>query len=823
MSPDERFEWAATALDLAGRFASIDPDSVSNGVAAAGAVNVHGIVARLDLETGPWADALTERDLLPSVRRTFVALGNVPGGAWLDRQHAFDLIDLGRHVDAEGLLNDALDVYTEEGLSRADLLLIRGDLRRLDGDWIAAAEAFEAADELLDHHEDFERNPYSFDVRIRYHAKSAALELDLGRMDRAWDHLSAQDELIAEYLRAAPQEPWLTLARSAELQARAPWGDYFLLSHRVEELIAEIEATGSTYPAANTHLGMALAQVEVDDPTRPPRARDILVAEANNEALPSHVVRSALLSIAHLDLAQNDLDGAAATLAQLEAALASGGDAAASPSTKERAYHAALALRLARLQGRDEEALEKPLARLERELDALLDSWAKAPISTGGIGFLQLGRRADIFGELLAGCHARGQLDRALPRLFAAQAMGTLSRGLGVVIPTLDQVRASLIGAGGALIYLSTRSRTHIVALGGDDSAYAHTTGNRPLENAVVELVFHLEMASANPEDARLGRAVDALAQMLLPPAVRERVAGWEHVYIVGSDFLHDPPFELLPFGEGRLGTEKAVAYLPSIPLAFHLWGRLGEPEALEAGDAVVLASPPPGTEARRRWAELGPLPRELQAGERLTAAFPGSRPIEGPDATRRALAFAGLEEARLLHLFAHGAHDEERPLPQCLVLAEDGADNGLVYAEDIRSLHAPELVVLSACEAVWGKRRTGEDGANNLGGAFFEAGASTVVASRVPMEANATLRTMEVFHRELAAGQPVGEALRRARVSVDPADAVGAAHIVALGPAHHRLFLPPPRWRLPRLALIAGGALLLAAAAYALTRRAGA
>jgi CHAT domain-containing protein len=79
--------------------------------------------------------------------------------------------------------------------------------------------------------------------------------------------------------------------------------------------------------------------------------------------------------------------------------------------------------------------------------------------------------------------------------------------------------------------------------------------------------------------------------------------------------------------------------------------------------------------------------------------------------------------------------------------------------------LHA-DLVTLSACETGFGQELGGE-GLGSLTRAFLYAGAGSVVASLWSVADESTAELMTAFYRELRAGTPKDEALRRAQAGL--------------------------------------------------------
>ncbi len=113
------------------------------------------------------------------------------------------------------------------------------------------------------------------------------------------------------------------------------------------------------------------------------------------------------------------------------------------------------------------------------------------------------------------------------------------------------------------------------------------------------------------------------------------------------------------------------------------------------------------------------------------------------------------LEQApSILHIAAHGDADASLP-PECisLILAQADEDPKSVFLtyHDIMSLDLSDvdLVVLSACNSTIGKINKSA-GIQGLSFAFLAAGASYVVASRVPVRDKATAQIMEQFYQNL-------------------------------------------------------------------------
>jgi CHAT domain-containing protein len=166
---------------------------------------------------------------------------------------------------------------------------------------------------------------------------------------------------------------------------------------------------------------------------------------------------------------------------------------------------------------------------------------------------------------------------------------------------------------------------------------------------------------------------------------------------------------------------------------------------------------------------QLQPLPLTKKEVETIAQDFPApSTLLLGPAATETNFKALPLDQYRVLHLALHGYADVEYPDRSALVFApqKDGRDDGLLEVREVRNLHLKaRLVTLSACNT--GVGPVGDVDVADLGHAFIEAGAETVVSALWELDDQTTTQLMTSFYKNLAGHQIKTEALKNAQVNM--------------------------------------------------------
>jgi hypothetical protein len=271
-------------------------------------------------------------------------------------------------------------------------------------------------------------------------------------------------------------------------------------------------------------------------------------------------------------------------------------------------------------------------------------------------------------------------------------------------------------------------------------------------------------------ELARRVRAdLDVVAHPTLPPGIREAAGGslrrslreLESVLLaplgvdgplvlVSTGLLGQLPWASLPALRGR-----SIVVAPSASK----W--LASTQSVPSATVAVAALAGP---------DLGRAAVEVDAvGDAWTDAQ-----VDGT-ASRTALLEA-VTSANVLHVAAHGVHQPENPLFSSLRMVD-----GPVFAHELDQRgHAPQHVVLSACEVGLATIRPGDE-ALGLASVLLNLGTRSVIASVARVGDEVAARTMAAYHLRLAKGEDSAAALAAALHEVDadvvpPFVAFGAA-----------------------------------------------
>jgi len=288
-----------------------------------------------------------------------------------------------------------------------------------------------------------------------------------------------------------------------------------------------------------------------------------------------------------------------------------------------------------------------------------------------------------------------------------------------------------------------------------DKSLFAFVLTRRGLQGARLDVsgmdadVRALRKAIQRPDsDAYLAPAQRLYARLIQP---LEAIVQKPKLVIVAHGALHYLPFAALHDGNRFLIDKYSLRFLPSASVVKYLRAtRLTKP-------AGILAFGNP---------DLGDAKYDLHFAQEEAVAVartvPQSKALVRKDASESALRqyASGFQ---YLHFATHGEFDAESPLQSALLLAKEGAGDGLLTVGKLYSMRLDaDLVTLSACETGLGKIASGDD-VIGLTRGFLFAGASTVVASLWQVDDRATAELMTRFYEKLKSTDK-REALRQAQ-----------------------------------------------------------
>jgi CHAT domain-containing protein len=264
------------------------------------------------------------------------------------------------------------------------------------------------------------------------------------------------------------------------------------------------------------------------------------------------------------------------------------------------------------------------------------------------------------------------------------------------------------------------------------------------------------DLSAVNALTAKLYDALFAPAQTEIERA--------DTILIVPAGELYYLPLHALgrDAGGGRVDyliESKRFAYLPSAGVLGVVSRRASNSagENLKRDGLLALGNPD------------GSLPGATAEVGAISKVFSQARVYVGPEATVERVASPDAARTSFVHFATHGVIDSRDPKESYLLLA--GTPPRLSVRDIVEenynlSFAGTRLVTLSACNTnVGGRDPSATYG--SLSRAFAKAGAPTVVASLWSVSDEATRDMMIVFYRELAAGQPKAEAMRRAQLAV--------------------------------------------------------
>ncbi|MFC3893726.1 CHAT domain-containing protein [Lentzea rhizosphaerae] len=254
---------------------------------------------------------------------------------------------------------------------------------------------------------------------------------------------------------------------------------------------------------------------------------------------------------------------------------------------------------------------------------------------------------------------------------------------------------------------------------------------------------------------------LNALAPDYLPPPLVEVIGGSARRQAAALDALLIKPLI-------HLIGERELVVVPTGPLYTVPWGVLpslhGRPVVTApSATAWLTATQAEKPKTDRVLLVQGPS-LQFADGEldRLAAFHDSATVLAGEDATA-AKVLENLDGADLVHVAAHGEHENENALFSRLELVD-----GSLFAYELGRLRKPPAhVVLSACSLASNRVRPGDE-ALGFAGAMIAGGTRTVIAASSKVGDEMSAAAMADYHRALVAGAAPAVALAEA-MAKDP------------------------------------------------------
>ncbi len=306
-----------------------------------------------------------------------------------------------------------------------------------------------------------------------------------------------------------------------------------------------------------------------------------------------------------------------------------------------------------------------------------------------------------------------------------------------------------------------------------------------PQRSALVELssqatVAHqvsLYLGLLRGREASEPSASVGLYQTLVEPVLKQLPDDVQQLVIVPDTPLHRLPLAALrSSGDGPpLIARYALSFAPSAAT----WALQATQSGHAQGSFLSLADPtlaraeaskPGATERSALFGSalaLGQLHAARREARALASALRSGTSYTGEAASEYRLKTTDLSHCGVLHLAAHAVVDEVEPDRSAVLLAAgEQHEDGLLQPREIAALKLPgSLVMLSACQTATGEAIAGE-GVLGLSRSFFEAGASSVVASLWPMRDEEAADLIASLSSGLSRGESVATALAGAERS---------------------------------------------------------
>jgi CHAT domain-containing protein len=271
---------------------------------------------------------------------------------------------------------------------------------------------------------------------------------------------------------------------------------------------------------------------------------------------------------------------------------------------------------------------------------------------------------------------------------------------------------------------------------------------------------FAQDCATPYSSVSRLQYEARQLYQVLIRPFLD--VIGQHHKLLIEADGILDSiAFEALIDNQGRyLGDDYLISMSPGL---FYLAEARPPIRSVKHTVALVVSNPYASLSVH---GTLSPLPRADEEARNISMLLPHSRLLIGGHASKSEI-LASLQSSDIFHFAGHAIANKSG---SGLVISSADAANTSELLDAIHFERTPlkhtRLVVLSACSSAGNASQT-LGGIESLARIFIVSGVPQVVASRWPVDSDATTELMEAFYTRLVAGASISVAFQQARQQI--------------------------------------------------------
>lgn len=360
------------------------------------------------------------------------------------------------------------------------------------------------------------------------------------------------------------------------------------------------------------------------------------------------------------------------------------------------------------------------------------------------------------------------KLKRAVEESTESDAGPTLNRRVAVHPVSLEEVQQHLDPSELILEFVLDEPRSSVLAITSTSVTWHLLGSGKDIE---AHASLYRREVHAKKTDSLLSRNLfmEVLGSI---PEYRQKT----NLIVVPDGQLHLLPFAALTDNGQFVLVSHTVTVAPSASVLVLLRERAKTRRTAQMA-YIGIGAPNPGQQngwipaalTRRRGTPFSDAPQTEEEVKAIASYFPGKATVlVGEDATESRFRALPLDRYRILHLALHGYANVEASDRSALLFAPEAnnANDGILRLSEIQELHlAANLVTLSACDT--GVGPLSEVDVDNLGNAFLEAGAQSVVTSLWDLEDLTTERMMNAFYKNLSEGQSKPRSLQGAQLEI--------------------------------------------------------